>query len=55
MDSNLEKNYNATLQNFVGILRIKATEFNEFMSELKRFVACMENLSPKLTALEIIK
>lgn len=55
MDSNLERNCNTTLQNFVEVLQWKATEFNESIAELNRMVGRIENLSPKLTVLENIE
>lgn len=55
IDLNMERNYNAALQNFVAILRTKSTEFNESITELNRIVVRIENLSPKLSVLENIE
>lgn len=52
MDLDLERNCNVSLQNFVDILRTKATEFNESLIELNSIIGRIENLSPKLTVLE---
>lgn len=55
MDLNLEKNCIVAFQNFLDVLRPTSTELGDAVIELNRIIGRIENLSPKLIALENIE